>query len=83
VAIAAHRRCWSAKSASRGGCPGSGSSSLYSNTVSVIDTASNAVTATIHVGVTPFGVAITPDGRYAYITNQNSGTVLVIDPGTG
>jgi YVTN family beta-propeller protein len=29
------------------------------------------------------GVAITPDGRYAYITNQNSGTVLVIDPGTG
>jgi DNA-binding beta-propeller fold protein YncE len=66
VAIAAHRRCWSAKSASRGGCPGSGSSSLYSNTVSVID-----------------GVAITPDGRYAYITNQNSSTVLVIDPGTG
>jgi DNA-binding beta-propeller fold protein YncE len=66
VAIAAHRRCWSAKSASRGGCPGSGSSSLYSNTVSVID-----------------GVAITPDGRYAYITKQNSSTVLVIDPGTG
>jgi DNA-binding beta-propeller fold protein YncE len=66
VAIAAHRRCWSAKSASTGGCPGSGSSSLYSNTVSVID-----------------GVAITPDGRYAYITNQNSSTVLVIDPGTG
>ena len=76
MAIAAHRRCWSAKSASRGGCPGSGSSSLslslYSNTVSVIDTVSNAVTATIHVGVTPFGVAITPNGRYAYITNQNS-----------
>src|SRR5438128_7697869 len=32
------------------------------STVSVIDTATNTVVATIPVGQTPFGVAITPDG---------------------
>src|SRR5216117_3487446 len=34
----------------------------FSNTVSVIDTATNTVVATIPVGAFPFGVAITPDG---------------------
>src|SRR5436309_688383 len=33
-----------------------------SHTVSVIDTATNTVVATIPVGVGPVGVAITPDG---------------------
>ena len=38
-----------------------------SSTVSVIDTASNTVTATISVpGASR--VAVTPDGRYAYVT---------------
>ena len=32
------------------------------NSVSVIDTATNTVTATIPVGDGPFGVAVTPDG---------------------
>ena len=27
----------------------------------------------------PIGVAVTPDGRYVYITNNGSGTVSVID----
>ncbi|MGH9696549.1 MAG: YncE family protein, partial [Bryobacteraceae bacterium] len=40
-----------------------------SNTVSVIDTANGLVTATIHVGSFPSGVAITPSGAYAYVTN--------------
>ncbi|KJY29347.1 hypothetical protein VR46_37185, partial [Streptomyces sp. NRRL S-444] len=48
-----------------------------SNTVSVIDIASNTVTATIDVGTFPQGVAVNPDS--AYVTNTNDGTVSVID----
>src|SRR5438552_3982184 len=40
-----------------------------SNSVSVIDTASNTVVATVGVGSRPFGVAITPDRARAYVTN--------------
>src|SRR5437870_2398375 len=55
------------------------------NTVSVIDTATNTVIATIPVGLNPFGVAITPDGTRAYVVNHGAdfegshGTVSVID----
>ncbi len=49
-----------------------------SGTVSVIETASNTVVATVPVGVGPRGVAITPDGAFAYVTNFASGTVSVI-----
>jgi YVTN family beta-propeller protein len=55
--------------------------SYYSNTVSVIDTATNTVVATIPVG-NPLGVAITPDGTKVYVTNNNSGTVSVIATAT-
>lgn len=41
-----------------------------SNNVSVINAATNTVTATIPVGLTPFGVAITPDGKKAYVANS-------------
>jgi YVTN family beta-propeller protein len=49
-------------------------------TVSVIDTASNAVTDTITlpVGSEPFGVAVTPDGSKVYVANFNSKSVSVI-----
>jgi YVTN family beta-propeller protein len=49
-------------------------------TVSVIDTASNAVVATIPVGGIPSGVATTPDGTRAYVTNSGEfdNTVSVI-----
>ncbi len=58
-----------------------------SNTVSVIDTATNAVTATIPVGYEPFGVAVSPDGSRVYVANSclypicpiNNDTVSVID----
>lgn len=50
-----------------------------SNAVSVIDTASNTVTATIPVGKAPAGVAISHDGSRAYITNEGDDTVSVID----
>src|SRR5438270_468762 len=53
-----------------------------SNTVSVIDTATNTVVATVPVGVTPGGVAITPNGAFAYVTNENSSTVSVISTAT-
>ena len=48
-------------------------------TVSVINTASNTVVATVGVGSFPHGVAITPDGTRAYVTNEGSFTVSVID----
>ena len=49
------------------------------NTVSVVDTASNTVVATIPVGHEPFGVAITSDGTRVYVTNQLDDSVSVID----
>ena len=49
-----------------------------SNTVSVINTGSNTVVATVPVG-NPIGVAITPDGAFAYVTNGNASTVSVIE----
>ena len=45
-----------------------------SDNVSVIDTASNTVTTTVAVGAGPDGVAITPDGAFAYVTNRRSET---------
>ena len=50
-----------------------------SNTVSVIDTASNALVATVPVGSAPNGVAVTPDGAFAYVVNNVSNTVSVIN----
>ena len=54
-----------------------------SDTVSVIDTATNTVTATIPVGEGPqfFGVAL-PDGSAVYIPHPDSRTVSVIDTAT-
>lgn len=54
---------------------------LNDNTVSVIDTATNTVTATIAVGKAPYGVAVTPDGTKTYVTNSSdsSNGVSVID----
>ena len=47
--------------------------------VSVIDTATNTVIATIPVGSFPLGVAVTPDGRKVYVANSGSNNVFVID----
>lgn len=50
------------------------------NTVTVIDTATKAVTKVIPVGSSPSGIAMTPNGKYAYVTSYASaGTVSVID----
>jgi YVTN family beta-propeller protein len=51
-----------------------------SNTVSVIDTATNSVVATVAVGLIPRGVAVTPDGKHTYVANGGDpGTVSVIE----
>ena len=39
-------------------------------TVSVIDTATNAVSATVAVGRHPVGVAVKPDGSKVYVANR-------------
>jgi phospholipase C len=44
------------------------------NTVSVVDTATNAITGTVVVGVYPQGIAITPDGKTAYVANTGPNT---------
>jgi YVTN family beta-propeller protein len=48
-----------------------------SNSVSVIDTSSNTVIYTIAVGTQPNGIAFTPDGTRAYVTN-GGGDVWVL-----
>src|SRR5260370_39670272 len=51
---------------------------LGSFTVSVIDTATDTVIATIlPVGLVPFGVAVNPDGSKGYVTNHVSPTGTV------
>ena len=55
---------------------------LNDNTVSVIDTASNTVTATVPVGNVPNGVAVTPDGARVYVANIFGNSVSVIDTAT-
>ncbi len=51
------------------------------HTVSVIDTATNTVIATIPVGLFPVGIAITSDGARAYVTDQGR-TISVINTAT-
>ena len=48
----------------------------------MISTATNTVTATVTVGSNPWGVAVTPNGAYAYVTNEGSDTVSVISTAT-
>lgn len=50
-----------------------------SNTVSVIDTSDNNVTASIDVGSNPWGIAVNPSNAYVYVANSGSNTVSVID----
>jgi YVTN family beta-propeller protein len=56
--------------------------SSTANTVSVIDTATDAVTATVPVGTVPFGLAVTPAGTRVYVANNSSNNVSVIDTAT-
>jgi YVTN family beta-propeller protein len=53
-----------------------------SNTVSVIDGSTEAVTATISVGTHPSGVAVDPATDTVYVTDTTSNKVSVIDGST-
>ncbi len=44
-----------------------------------IDTATNVVVAKVPVGMHPAHVVVSPDGRFAYVTNGGDNTVTVID----
>ena len=52
------------------------------NRVSVIDTASNTVRATITVGTRPFASATTLDGKLLYVPSHDDGQLDVIDTTT-
>lgn len=54
---------------------------LNGNNVSVIDTSTNTVTASIPVGNGPIGVVFSPDATRAYVTNELDDTISVIDTG--
>jgi YVTN family beta-propeller protein/VCBS repeat-containing protein len=61
-----------------------GNSTRGAGTLSVIDTnpaspTYDTVTATIAVGRLPQGVAVSPNGSFVYVTNEDSGTVSVIN----
>jgi len=51
-------------------------------TVSVIDTSTNSVVATVQVGSSPKGVAVNPAGTRVYVANAGSSNVSVIDTST-
>jgi YVTN family beta-propeller protein len=52
------------------------------NQVFVIDTATNTITATVPVGISPRGVAVTPDGSRVYVADHGGEAVSVIDSAT-
>jgi len=49
------------------------------NTVSVIDTTTNTVTAAVPAGNSPYEISASPAGKKVYVANWGSGTVSVID----
>lgn len=51
-------------------------------TVSVIDTATGAVIATVPVAAGPHGMSVAPDGKTVYVAGDESSTVSVIDTAT-
>jgi YVTN family beta-propeller protein len=55
---------------------------LADNTVSVINTATNTITATISVGDSPTALAVSPNGHRLYVANYAAGSVSVINTNT-
>jgi len=52
------------------------------DTVDVVDAASGAVVARVHVGIDPVGIAVRPDGREVWVSNHVSDSISVIDAAT-
>jgi YVTN family beta-propeller protein len=53
-----------------------------SNSVDVIDTATNKVTAKVDVGSYPYRVTVSPDGTIVYVENTGDGTISKINTTT-
>jgi len=51
----------------------------YADTVSVVDTTTDKVIATIPVDKAPVNPTFTPDGKQVYVANSQAGTLSVID----
>jgi len=49
------------------------------DTLLVLDTSSLPTITPIHVGTRPTGVAVRPDGAFAYVTNTLDGTISVVN----
>src|SRR5271169_5160292 len=54
--------------------------SVASNSVTLIDTATNKIRGTIYVGRSPHEAFFTPDGRELWVTVRGENYVAVIDP---
>ena len=52
------------------------------NLVGVLDTTTSTFVATVPVGVRPFALDVTPDGKRVYVPNHDSGSITVIDTAT-
>jgi YVTN family beta-propeller protein len=53
-----------------------------SNTVSIINVATNTVIASVVTGSSPYNLALSPDGKNLYVTNNTSNNVSVINTAT-
>jgi YVTN family beta-propeller protein len=51
------------------------------NSVSVLNGRTGAVTATVRVGRSPRTIAVSPDGRLAYVSNGDDDTISVLRVG--
>ena len=49
------------------------------STVSVVDTGAGAVLKTVSVAAGPHGMAVSPDGRWVFVTGEGSSSMSVID----
>ncbi|HEX4935123.1 MAG TPA: beta-propeller fold lactonase family protein [Gemmatimonadaceae bacterium] len=58
-------------------------SNALDDTVTVVDTATNARVGAIAVGRNPLGVAVSPGGDRVFVVNGNSNSVSVIDVASG
>src|SRR4029450_73312 len=52
-----------------------------SGTVSVIDTATDKVVATLKLGEKPRGIALSPDGGRLYLSDQTANALVIVDTG--
>src|SRR5512140_2157186 len=69
--------------------PGAASSAPFayvpnekSATVSVIDTATDQVVASVDVGVKPRGIAVSADGKLVYVSDARRATLWILDAAT-